>query len=162
MPQPPETVLAQLLDQVQTLQIASLNTDGEPAISSAPFVRDVQGNFYIFVSQLAAHTQALLNHRYVEVLLLEDEQEARQIFARKRLSYRCVATAIAAAEPSYTQQLQRMQERFGEVITLLAKLPDFVLFRLQPQSGRFVMGFGQAFSLIGENLTQLQAIQPKK
>jgi putative heme iron utilization protein len=33
-----------------------------------------------------------------------------------------------------------------------------MLFKLKPISGRFVLGFGQAFILTGNNLQSLQAI----
>ena len=45
----PEETLGQLLEQAQTLQLATLDAGGEPSISYAPFVQDEAGNFYIFV-----------------------------------------------------------------------------------------------------------------
>jgi len=53
-----------------------------------------------------------------------------------------------------------MEARFGNVVGLLRGLGDFVMFRLVPQSGRFVMGFGQAFVLAGAGLRELQHIGP--
>jgi hypothetical protein len=156
----PRDTLGQLLVQVKTLQLATLDTRGEPAISYAPFVRDEQGNFYIFVSQLASHTQEIMQHQQVAIMLIADEQETRQIFARTRASYRCVAEVVAREDVVYPQLLDVMQARFGEVVGVLRGLGDFVLLRLKPVSGRFVMGFGQAFVLVGEDLQTLQAIGP--
>ena len=45
---------------VKTLQLATLTAEGKSNASYSPFVVDKQGNFYIFVSQLASHTQDLL------------------------------------------------------------------------------------------------------
>jgi len=156
---PPE-VLGKLLAEAQTLQLATLDAAGEPAISYAPFVRDAQGNFYIFVSQLASHTQDLLGHPHAAVMLVADEQDTRQIFARTRATYQCAVETVARDAVQFPQRLDAMQERFGEVVGLLRGLGDFVLFRLKPQSGRFVMGFGQAFVLAGDGLRELQAIGP--
>ncbi|MEN9422729.1 MAG: tRNA ((37)-N6)-methyltransferase TrmO [Pseudomonadota bacterium] len=154
----PEETLGQLLESAKTLQLATLDAGGEASISYAPFVRDDAGNFYIFVSGLASHTQEILHHPQVAVLLITDEQDARQIFARTRATYRCVAEVVAREEAAYPLMLDKMEARFGNVVGLLRGLGDFVLFRLQPQSGRFVMGFGQAFVLAGEGLRDVQHI----
>ncbi len=154
----PRETLGLLLEEAKTLQLATLDAAGEPSISYAPFVQDDAGNFYIFVSGLASHTQEILHHPQVAVLVIADEQDARQIFARTRATYRCAAEVVAREEARYAQMLDVMEARFGNVVGLLRGLGDFVLFRLTPQSGRFVMGFGQAFVLAGEGLRELQPI----
>ena len=108
----PKETLGQLLEQTQTLQLATLDAVGEPSISYAPFVQDEAGNFYIFVSTLASHTQEILNHPRVAVLLIADEQEARQIFARTRATYRCVAEVVAREATIYPQMLDALEARF--------------------------------------------------
>ena len=40
--------------------------------------------------------------------------------------------------------------RFGKMVGLLKSLPDFQLFKLQPQAGSLVIGFAQAYTLSGE------------
>lgn len=160
MPRKPAEELGQLLERARTLHLATLDADGLPAISYAPFVRDESGDFYIFVSRLAEHTRELLQQPQVAVMLIADEQDARQIFARTRASYRCEAVRVAREAKGYEQMLDAMQERFGEVMGLLRSLGDFVLIRLRPQAGRFVMGFGQAFVLAGTGLQELQPIGP--
>lgn len=162
MSKSPQETLGQLLAGVQTLQIATLDVAGEPAISYAPFVQDVSGSFYIFVSGLASHTQEILSHPQVSVLLVEDETVARQIFARTRATYRCVAEVVARDDAIFPPMLDALEARFGNVVGLLRGLGDFVLFRLKPVSGRFVMGFGQAFVLAGEGLRELQHIGPEQ
>ena len=158
MNQSPASQLAQLLTTQQTLQLATLDTNGKPAISYAPFIRDEMGDFYIFISGLASHTQDLLRHPNVAVMLIADEQDTRQIFARTRATYQCSAAVVARETPEATSLLDAMQARFGEVVGVLRGLGDFVLFRLKPQSGRFVMGFGQAFTLTGDGLQTLEHI----
>lgn len=158
MNQSPANQLLQLLTTQQTLQLATLDTNGNPAISYAPFFRDEIGNFYIFISGLASHTQDLLQHPAVAVMLIADEQDARQIFARTRVTYQCSAEVVTRDTPEATSLLDAMQARFGEVVGVLRGLGDFVLFRLKPQSGRFVMGFGQAFVLTGDALQTLEHI----
>ena len=137
----PEETLGQLLESAKTLQLATLDVFGEESISYAPFVRDDAGNFYIFISGLASHTQEVLQHPVVAVMVIADEQDARQIFARVRATYRCVAEVVARDEVLHAQILDAMEVRFGNVVGLLRGLGNFVMFRLKPQAGRFVMGF---------------------
>lgn len=160
MSKSPQETLGQLLANTKTLQIATLDAAGEPAISYAPFVQDSEGNFYIFVSGLSSHTQEIIQHPRVSVLLVEDEQDARQIFARTRATYRCAAEVVGRDDGVFPQMLDALEERFGNVVGLLRGLGDFVLFRLKPVSGRFVMGFGQAFVLAGEGLREFGHIGP--
>lgn len=158
MNQSPASQLLQLLTTQQTLQLATLDTNGNPAISYAPFICGESGDFYIFISGLASHTQDLLRHPNVAVMLIADEQNTRQIFARTRATYQCSAEVVARETPEATLLLDAMQARLGEVVGVLRGLGDFVLFRLKPQSGRFVMGFGQAFTLTGDGLQTLEHI----
>ena len=39
------------------------------------------------------------------------------------------------------------QRKFGKVFDMIRPLPDFVLFRLIPDGGLYVRGFGQAFEV---------------
>ena len=154
----PQQALATLHAHAQTVQLATLDEYAQPAISYAPFVSDEAGNFYVFISGLASHTQDLLRQPTVAVMLIADEQNTRQIFARTRATYQCVAEVVARETPEARLLLDALQARFGEVVGVLRGLGDFVLFRLKPQTGRFVMGFGQAFTLTGERLQTLQPI----
>ena len=56
----------------------------------------------------------------------------------------------------YTSVLDDYQQRHGKTVELLRQLPDFVLFHLRPRSGQFVMGFGQAYTLSGEDLSRFE------
>jgi putative heme iron utilization protein len=44
-----------------------------------------------------------------------------------------------------------LQEKFGKVVSVLCALPDFHLFELRQESGRYVAGFGQAFAIDVDN-----------
>ncbi len=141
---------------VKTLQLSTLTTEGKPNASYSPFVTDEQGNFFIFVSQLASHTQDLLANPQASVLLIQDEAETRQIFARQRISYQCDVEIINKESSEYIPMLDAMQQRFGNVVELLRTLPDFILFRLTPYEGQYVKGFGKAYKLVGEGLLELE------
>lgn len=145
---------------VQTLQLSTLTATGKPNGSYSPFVADEHGNFYIFVSQLASHTQDLLANPQASILLVQDEAEARQIFARRRISYQCDVEVVEQDNAEYSSMLDAMELRFGNVMQLLRTLPDFILFRLKPYQGQYVKGFGKAYKLIGNGLLELEHIDP--
>lgn len=135
-----------LIEGQNSLLIASINATGQADISYAPYVKDESG-FYIFVSELAKHTQNLLSHPHASVLFIEPEACAANPFARLRLTLDCRVQEISKTAPQYSQTLDAMAVKFGETVNLLRSLPDFHLLLLTPQSGQFVAGFGKAFSV---------------
>ena len=153
-PDPSDTLQA-LRAGMQSVLLSTLGEDGDPHNGYTPFVFDGR-DLIIFVSQLSLHTRDLLNNGKVSAMLIADEHASEQIFARTRVSYQCKATTIAKEEESYNVQLDSLEARHGKMINLLRQLPDFVLFRLEPYKGQFVMGFGQAYHLGGDNLDEFE------
>lgn len=149
----PDSVCASLIEDMRSLQLSTVGPDGVPHCGYTPYLHRAPGSFYIFVSQLAAHTRHLLANGTVAIMIIADEQSTSQIFARARVSYLCDAKSIAPDSHDYTLVLDDYQQRHGKMAALLRRLPDFVLFQLQPMSGQFVMGFGQAYTLTGDNLS---------
>lgn len=148
----PETELDALRNRCRSLILATTDADGTPQASPAPFVRDAQDRYHVFVSGLSPHTAHLASGRPVGILLVEDESATLQIFARRRLSHSCAVEEIGRGSGDWDACLARFGERFGSVVDLLRGLPDFRLFRLVPETGRFVLGFGQAYRVVGESL----------
>ncbi|NRD73208.1 heme utilization protein HutZ [Shewanella sp. VB17] len=134
-----------------TLQLATQDKAGVPNASYAPFALADDG-FYILVSQLARHGTNLMESSLVSVMLLEDETEAKTIFARKRLTFDAVAELVERDSEAFTKGVAALSTRFGEMIDNLSQLTDFNLFKLNPKKGLYVKGFGQAFSLSGSEL----------
>jgi putative heme iron utilization protein len=111
--------------------------------------------FYIFVSGLSNHTQNLKSTGKAGILLIEDEGQTQQIFARQRLMYDCSVDLIDRHDPQWTTWADQFKVRFGNLIDMLRQLPDFQIFRLTPQSGRFVVGFGAAYEVDASDLNRL-------
>ena len=149
----PERGCAKLLEEMRSLQLATIGPDGIPHCGYTPYLHRAPGSFYIFVSQLAAHTRHLLANETVAIMIIADEQSTSQIFARARVSYLCDAIRVAPDSPDFDVVLDAYQQRHGKMAGLLRQLPDFMLFQLQPKSGQFVMGFGKAYTLTGDDLS---------
>lgn len=149
----PDRVCASLIEDMCSLLLATVGPDGIPQCGYTPYLHRAPGNFFIFVSQLAAHTRNLLANGTVAIMIIADEQSTSQIFARARVNYLCDAKSIAPDSPDYTLVLDDYQERHGKMAAMLRQLPDFILFQLTPMSGQFVMGFGKAYTLTGDDLS---------
>ncbi|OBQ40839.1 MAG: pyridoxamine 5-phosphate oxidase [Anabaena sp. CRKS33] len=138
--------------------MSTISKEGIPDASYAPFVIDDDKNIYIYVSGLATHTQNIHNHPFVSVLFIEDEVKTKQIFARRRLNFNCTANLVERESEKWQQIVDKFEIRFGELISTLRSLPDFRIFQLTPQNGRFVIGFGAAYNISSDNINQLVQI----
>lgn len=136
-----------LIASQQTLLLSTVSEQCHPQISYAPYVRDQPGHLYIYVSELAAHTRNLLQKKPVSIMFIRQESESRNLFARERAVFSCTVSEVPRDDEHYPIQLQALQEKFGDVINVLRSLADFHLFILSPQSGQYVIGFGQAYNI---------------
>jgi putative heme iron utilization protein len=149
-------------EQFQSVIISTVNAQGTPNASYAPFVMDNSQNIYIYVSGLSTHTKNIYANPHVCVLFIEDETQTNQIFARRRLSFDCTGTLIERETNQWNHIVEQFQQRFGEIIEVLRGLSDFRIFQLTPSEGRFVVGFGAAYHISGDNLQQLVQITGDK
>jgi len=137
--------LLQFQQQQQSLVLATLDRTKTPCGSYSPFVATDLFTYFIFVSGLAKHTENLLHHPITSVMLLEAEDAAANIFARKRFTLTCSANLIIRDEAVWPNILDQFEQRFGSVLRVLRQFADFQLIRLQAEQGLWVSGFGQAF-----------------
>lgn len=143
-------------DQFRSVVLSTANADGIPQASYAPFLIDADKSIYIYISGLSSHTANLKQTGRASVLMIEDEANTKEIFARRRLTYECQAIPVPRDAAQWQTLIDRFEQRFGHVIGLMKGLPDFQLFRLSPQTGQFVIGFGAAYRVNPEDLNQLE------
>ena len=96
---------------------------------------------------MARHTNNLFTNPQASILFIRPEAECNNLFARERAILNCRVKEIAKDDKTHTQQLDALQNQFGEVVALLRSLSDFHLFALEPQEGRYIIGFGRAFTI---------------
>ncbi|AMK75226.1 MULTISPECIES: HugZ family protein [Methylomonas] len=137
--------------------MATVGATGEPEASYAAYVQH-DGHYYVYVSELSAHTQNLLNNGRVCLLFVEDEDKAAHLFARQRVTYHCTATEIDRDTEAFEYLMALFEEKFGAFVKQLQKMQDFHLFRIRPQRGSFVQGFAKAFAIDGDDLNQIRHI----
>jgi hypothetical protein len=81
------------------------------------------------------------------VMFIEDEARTRNFFARKRFTCQCSAESVGRETTEWRTAMSLFKRKFGKVFDMIRPLPDFVLFRLIPDRGLYVHGFGQAFEI---------------
>lgn len=150
-----------LRDQANSALLATLGCDANPEASYAPCIWR-EGDCFVFLSELASHTQNLKLNPSISLLLIEAETAAANAFARKRISLFGSAGIVARTDDTYKTVINDFYHRFGDVMKLIEPLADFHLFRIIVQRGRFIRGFGQAYALAGDRFEQLIHIDPAK
>jgi putative heme iron utilization protein len=150
-------------DFIHAFQTIHLATADEKAIASAtyaPFALD-NDNFIIYVSDLTAHTPNLHRGENISAMLIESEQDAEHLFARKRLTFKCEVEKIARDSEEFDRVMGLMQVRFGEFISYMKKLKDFHAFRLKPVYASYVRGFAQAYEFEKADFSNIRHINDK-
>ncbi len=147
------TAFQTLISSQQTLLLSTISEAKQPEISYAPYVRDERGIFYVFISDLASHTNNLRLTKQASIMFIKPESETREPFARERVTFKCSVTEIAAENTIFNKQLTALHEKFGQIISVLKSLNDFHLFALKPIAGQYVVGFGKAFKVAMTNGT---------
>lgn len=141
-----ERDIKELHRKTHSLMLATLNEDGAPESSSAPYVME-DLKYYIFISGLAKHTRQLEKCPKAGALLIEDEADSKNVFARLRLSWNLEARFVGKDEELWNKVLDKMAQELGKTVDILRTLPDFRLIELEPREGRLVSGFGKAYSV---------------
>ena len=147
-----------LLDRFQSIQLGTADQTGVPEASYSPSIMDECRNFYVHVSELSSHTSNLRDSALASVLVIEDESTAENIFARKRVAYKCNALLIERHSDQWKNVIEQFEEKFGKIIGFLRTMEDFHLFKLTPTSGRLVLGFGQAYDVSGAGMKHLSHV----
>ncbi|MCR9103693.1 MAG: pyridoxamine 5'-phosphate oxidase family protein [Gammaproteobacteria bacterium] len=134
-----------------SLQLASIDAEGQPYASYAPFAIG-DDCLYVLLSDIALHAINLQLNQSASVLIIEDEDSAGELFARVRVNYAVRAEHLEPDSPQWHKAMDNLSSRFGERPRKLGAYADFKMFRLVPEGGRFVKGFGKAYTLAGESL----------
>jgi putative heme iron utilization protein len=150
-----------LLAGFQSIQLGTVSADGTPEASYSPAIVDDARRFYVYVSELAAHTGNLMETGKASVLVIEDEGTADIIFARKRATFTCQAIRIDRHNEEWESVIARFEHKFGKMMGFLKTMEDFHLFRLEPSYARLVLGFGKAYDVTGSQMSEIVHVNGK-
>ncbi|MDQ8185119.1 pyridoxamine 5'-phosphate oxidase family protein [Pelagicoccus sp. SDUM812002] len=145
----------ELRRSVRSCILATTSTKGFPLSSYAPVFLDEDGDFFVYVSAMAKHYAHLRKSGLASVSLIEDETVAEELFARKRVTTDCEAEMVERDSQKWKAVMDGFEKRHGATVGYLKGLVDFDLFRLRPNEGRLVLGFGKAYRVFGKGLTEI-------
>ena len=147
---------------IRTQRVAALGTiwDGAPLVSLvlAAAAPDFS-SFYIHVSRLAQHTQAILQDARVSLMLAEPDDGSQNPQTLARLSLRGEALELAPTAADYDAAKSLYLAKFPGAAFNFG-LGDFSLYRIRPREARYVGGFGKIFDLTAEDFAQVASLGP--
>ena len=95
-------------------------------------------------------------------MLVEPEEQAENIFARKRVTFDCDVEVLERDSEDLQKIMSMFDDCVGELMQTLRLLADFYLIRLKPNSGLFVKGFGKAYEISGARMDYLSHVNLRK
>ncbi|MEM6884350.1 MAG: DUF2470 domain-containing protein [Verrucomicrobiota bacterium] len=148
-----------IMDNFLSVQLGTANAEGVPEASYTPAIVDEDRVFYVYVSDMSAHTGNMLKQNLASVLVIEDEQASKQIFARHRATFDCQVSEIERDTERWTELCDQFIGKFGKMFEHLMAMGDFHMLALKPSKGRLVVGFGKAFDITGKKMDQLEHVK---
>ena len=154
-----DSAAAQLKQLLHERAVAALGTlhAGAPYVSMVPYAiaRDGSG-LIIHVSGLSFHTKDMRTDARVSLLVMQEEGGGTSALALARVSIQGTALELASDSPDLPGFRAAYLKRFPEASQMFG-FADFSLFKIQPESVRFVAGFAQAHTVSAESFTRLLA-----
>ena len=144
-------LLRQLVNEHEVAALGTLH-EGSPFVSMIPYAVSVDGtDFLCHVSGMASHTRDMRASSRVCLLIIASSQPGTPPQALARVSLPGTARFVEEDSPDFDAFRRAYLARFPAAEELFS-FPDFSLVAIRPDSGRFVAGFAQAFTLSAETL----------
>jgi hypothetical protein len=154
----PRPEAGRLISAKRWLALGTVDQSGIPSVSYVPFA-SVDGAFGVVVSRLAAHTANLLARRPASLLLVDDDAEQPDAYARARFTIGVTAQTNAPGSARASAIWSALESRHGATVRTLRALPDFQAISLEPVSGRLVLGFASAHDLGADAIVELLRVR---
>lgn len=135
-----------LLKALFAVPVAALGTlyDGAPFVSMVPAAPEPGRGFLLHVSRLASHTRDLEADGRASLMWMAPLDETADPLALPRVTVACRAEPVPGGEAAAAARAYLA--RFPQAEPLVG-FGDFSFWRLGPESGRLVAGFGRALGL---------------
>ncbi|WP_342609548.1 heme utilization protein HutZ [Vibrio tritonius] len=149
-----EPEIVEFRQQCRTLQLATVDESGEPTVSYAPFVYNELG-YFVLISEIAQHARNLKQNPKLSMMMIADESQSKQLYARKRLTFAAHANQVERDTPLWQRVLTQLDARFGDIIGKVSQMKDFKLYQFTTDHGLYVKGFGQAYQVSNADLVDV-------
>ncbi len=139
----------------QRLLALAVVVDSEPVVGLMPFAYDRErAALYVQASRLARHAQGLRPGASWSGVIHEPDTADTDPLQVPRLLLEGRIEALDRDHADFTAAARIFLSRYPAAAMTLA-LPDFGLFRLSPDGGRLVLGFGAALNISRSHLHDL-------
>jgi len=147
--------MKQFISSIQTAIIGTIDSSNHPFLSYAPYIYD-DNYFYIYISDIATHAKNIQANSNTSLFFTEDESKTENIFARKRISLQCVSRKIERDSSRFEEILSLFEDKFDiSTVAMLKKMTDFNLYELEVKVGEATFGFGEAYTVGGDDMNIL-------
>lgn len=144
-------------DSFSSLLLSTVDRENAPLSSYATFIEDRdEKQFYTLISDIAEHSQNINENKKASIMFIEDESSCENIFARKRLIYKCDVNRIGRESLKFEELRGEYIAKYGEIVAMLLSMQDFNFYMHKPYYANFVLGFGAAFEAEAPNFTTLK------
>jgi putative heme iron utilization protein len=126
----------------RSLILSTTSVENEPLTSYSPFVK-LGNDYYISISSQLPHYENMVQTKKAHVLIIEDENTASNIYARKRLYF----SVSCEVEENVAKRFDLFDERYGEELSFLREMKDFKVMKLISGEKSLVLGFGAAYKM---------------
>lgn len=153
-----KTRLIHLLRRQRLAALGTLRSDGGPLVSQVLFLAAPDFSaFYMLISRLAQHTQDILRDPRISLMIAEPDDGLLDPQTLGRISLRGEARPLPNDDPAYAGVRAAYLDKFPQAAVAL-QLGDFMFYRLEPMSARYVAGLGKTFNLNGADLRLAAAL----
>ena len=139
--------------------IISVNGDNVVDLGYAPYIF-YENYYYIFVSELSTHVKLLLKQKVGSFMIINDEINSQNIWARIRLKFSAKIEVIIRDSEDFIIICEKIRYKHGKTMNLIKQFNDFHLIKIVPSKGTIISGFGSAFNLKGASLKVVNKIKP--
>lgn len=147
--------LQRLLQQQRWAALATADTSATPMASMVGYAMGENASMlYLHLSRLAAHTGNLLATGKAALVVSEHDTHTGDPQELTRVTLQGTSTVIMRDSAEYAAARARYLQRLPDAARLF-EFPDFLLFRLNVESARFVGGFAQARNFTHTELARL-------
>jgi heme iron utilization protein len=143
-------------------RVAALGTlrDASPFVSMIAFAPAPEfDGYFLLASRLAYHTQDFLRDPRVSLLIAETDHGTGDPQTLARLTIRGEVEVVPETHKDYDSIRALYLKRFPDA-AFNFELGDFALYRIQPNGGRFVAGFGQTYNCTVEDFRRASLQRP--
>ncbi len=160
--EPEKTAIDALVRRQRWAALATITKDQQPYASMVAYAleEDFDG-LLLLLSRLSAHTQHLLVNPTVSMVISEIDRGEKDPQSLQRISIQGRAVEIPRASVEYDSCRLRYCERLPESERLF-QFADFILFRLIPDTARYIGGFGRTRTLSHAQLRSCWRAEPPR